>query len=992
MVVDMEIKYFKNPPAESRPAPFWSWNDNLTAEELTRQIREMSQKGWGSFFMHSRVGLVTPYLSDEWFSLVNTCCEAAQNENMYAHLYDEDKWPSGFAGGAVTQHKEFRQRVLCFIDRSNMITGDEILSEYDGKVIVKRIVPVGDLWFNGYCYADLMNKDAVEEFFKTTHEQYFKNCSDYFGSTIPTIFTDEPCFVMYHFTGSGGNKCDFLPWTDKLPEVFLRSKGYNLLDHLDALFNEVDGFEKVRFDFFDTALNLFIESFSKPYYEWCEKHNIALTGHFMAEDALEHQTSWTGASMPHYEYMQRPGIDKLGRTIDVPQTVKQLTSVSEQLNKERNLSEVFGCMGQHASFFHRKWISQWQAVLGIDFVNHHLSLYSMRGERKRDYPANLFYQQPWWHEEKACSDYIARMCEYVHSTKRDVDILFIHPVTTAWCLFDTHKRLHFLPASIDLYNKEFISLTKKLIEAKLDFHYGDETIMKKHASVKGDAICIGDFTYHTVMLPPMANITSGTAKLLKAFADNGGKIVCQRPYAYLIDGEKSEPEFLNNAVISETTAETIKKTDALYPDRIQIIDTLSACNALSVMADHKFDDKHEYYFIVSTEETRSINTRISIKTDKHISVLDLSDGEAYALDTRSNNGRKEFDAKLYPAGALLLRLSDKPEGEKPQKAYLGSGAELASTEIIKTLSPISASLSEENVLVINDADLEMNGKLIAQNAPLSTLWHTHFYPAENGTPFKATYTFEVSSMPGGALTAVVEMAQNLDKVTFNGKAIELPSQNVMFDDTCYKDINFRKLDIGMPVIGTNKLVIEGKKVNNITGIKCHEPVLDNKSHKPTELEAIYITGDFSVMTDDDIHFSIVSPYMPEAQNIVESGCPFYAGNVDIKFEFDADGDLPVYLQLNGVDASCVRLNVNGTDCGLCCWEPFVYDISSAVCNGENTATATLSTTLFNMTGPNRVDNIKQRRNIDPPTFVNADLFNEKYEFQRYGIKGASLLK
>ncbi len=80
------------------------------------------------------------------------------------------------------------------------------------------------------------------------------------------------------------------------------------------------------------------------------------------------------------------------------------------------------------SFFHRKWIGDWQAALGISFINHHLSLYSMRGERKRDYPANLFYQQPWWSEERGLADYFARLCAAVSEGKRQVDILVIQPL------------------------------------------------------------------------------------------------------------------------------------------------------------------------------------------------------------------------------------------------------------------------------------------------------------------------------------------------------------------------------------------------------------------------------------------------------------------------------------------------------------------------------------------------------------------------------------
>ena len=57
---------FKNPGKDYRSVPFWSWNDRLSIKELVSQVRDMKEKGIGGFFMHSREGLETPYLREEW--------------------------------------------------------------------------------------------------------------------------------------------------------------------------------------------------------------------------------------------------------------------------------------------------------------------------------------------------------------------------------------------------------------------------------------------------------------------------------------------------------------------------------------------------------------------------------------------------------------------------------------------------------------------------------------------------------------------------------------------------------------------------------------------------------------------------------------------------------------------------------------------------------------------------------------------------------------
>ena len=93
------LKEFANPGSAYRGKPFWSWNGELTKEELIRQVHVMKAMGLGGFFMHSRTGLITEYLGDEWFRLTNACADEGEKTDMEAWLYDEDRWPSGSARG-----------------------------------------------------------------------------------------------------------------------------------------------------------------------------------------------------------------------------------------------------------------------------------------------------------------------------------------------------------------------------------------------------------------------------------------------------------------------------------------------------------------------------------------------------------------------------------------------------------------------------------------------------------------------------------------------------------------------------------------------------------------------------------------------------------------------------------------------------------------------------------------------------------------------------
>ena len=107
------ISSFASPSVEYRGKPFWSWNGELRGEELVRQAHVMKEMGLGGYFMHSRAGLITEYLGDEWFDLINEVADAAEEDGMEAWLYDEDRWPSGTAGGKVTAaHPEYALRAL----------------------------------------------------------------------------------------------------------------------------------------------------------------------------------------------------------------------------------------------------------------------------------------------------------------------------------------------------------------------------------------------------------------------------------------------------------------------------------------------------------------------------------------------------------------------------------------------------------------------------------------------------------------------------------------------------------------------------------------------------------------------------------------------------------------------------------------------------------------------------------------------------------------
>ena len=67
------IYEFDHPSAEFSPMPFWFWNDTLTEEEISRQMRAFKEKGVDGFVIHPRLGLDPgiPYMGERWLGVLS---------------------------------------------------------------------------------------------------------------------------------------------------------------------------------------------------------------------------------------------------------------------------------------------------------------------------------------------------------------------------------------------------------------------------------------------------------------------------------------------------------------------------------------------------------------------------------------------------------------------------------------------------------------------------------------------------------------------------------------------------------------------------------------------------------------------------------------------------------------------------------------------------------------------------------------------------------
>ena len=72
-------------------------------EQVRDTLHDMADQKVMQVFVHPRPGLMTPYLSDDWFRLWKAALDEAERLDMNIWIYDENSYPSGFAGGWVPE-------------------------------------------------------------------------------------------------------------------------------------------------------------------------------------------------------------------------------------------------------------------------------------------------------------------------------------------------------------------------------------------------------------------------------------------------------------------------------------------------------------------------------------------------------------------------------------------------------------------------------------------------------------------------------------------------------------------------------------------------------------------------------------------------------------------------------------------------------------------------------------------------------------------------
>lgn len=970
--LDHSTELFKNPPREFRGAPFWAWNSALDPKVLADQVDIFAEMGFGGFNMHVRQGLETPYLGPDFFKAVKSCVARAEETGLTAWLYDEDRWPSGAAGGFATKTPKTRVKALALVSDkmegavhdyhdaiesgapvfvaafSLDINEDGLLVSYkrvseDEECENKRYFYCitargGEPRYNMQAYLDTLSRDAVDHFKQITYEAFKREVGEDFGKSIPAIFTDEPQTVAGKNLKSGFDKKRMdNPWTWDFHETFKQAYGFDLTERLPEIFYRcVDESDmSPRYYYFRHLADRFAESFIDNLGNWCEKNNIMFTGHLMQEDSLIEITNRCFDPMRMYKSMQLPGIDVLyDRSLFT--TAKQCESVVRQTGKIGMLSEMYGVTNWDYDFRGHKSQGDWQACLGVTVRVPHLSWQTMKGEGKRDYPASIFYQSPWYKEYKIIEDHYARVNTALTRGKACSNVAVLHPIESFYMRYASRAE-----SSMDYeeLNRQFTELCGWLLLGSVNFDYVAESLMEELCKNPTCPLKVGEMEYDTVVLDNCENLRPYTIKALKDFAAAGGKLIIsgRTPYMSLAKLSDEAKALCDCAeVISHTRSALLR---AIAPSRDVVIKHEGGELTEDLLYTRRTEGDVDWLFVCNAYKPELLhipakkNIEIIVNGLYRASLYNTENGEIEKISWSARGGKTKIKASLFDFDSLLIKLeklATEDEALLPEMKIMRSD--------IYVPSQVDYKLSEPNALILDMPEWSVDGGRLYPreelmridekvrnllNLPLKRTkvvqpWAVKDEPEKSELYLKFTFNSEVDY--SGATLALENLHKS--KVVFNGTAVDTAAVGYYVDreiHTC-----------ALPDI------LRGENILEITmpfGIR-------------TDAENCFVLGNFGTAYKGSEAYITTLPEKLHFGDVTRQGLAFYGADITYDTVFSLNESTEVEFELSYYRGALIRVDVDGKEAGYIWKSPFRL-VTDLLGEGEHNVSFTVFGNRYN---------------------------------------------
>jgi hypothetical protein len=965
---------FAKPPADMRPVAMWFLNGKLEDDELRRQIREMASGGIGGVQIAARTGLETAYLSERWFDIVRLTLEEAGRHGMAVWLADEYPYPSGTSGGEVIlRHPEFRAWQM----RASRIVaapGEQIRAAAPGTVLLRAVaVPQGGAWSDAQVldqhvgvwqheqvlfqpssvyltrqrymsnaprpllewrappdtsweiwliaaaeitdykffgsYVDLCNPEACRYFLETTYERYAQRLGAQFGN-LAGFFLDES-----HPQN----------WSWSLPGYFRRHRGYDLVQSLPALFTDVGpDTPRVRYDYWQSITELFMESFHKPLAEWCAQHGVKLS----LEVPSTRNVVQRYADVPGID----PGHDKVGTPLEdilareLGSYRRNLTfpaSLAAQTGRRRVLDELFHSVGWSLTLQDMKAMLDRAAARGANLFAFHAFCYTIGGLRKWDAPPSEFEQNPYWPYFSRLSTYAGRLAYAMTRGQRVAKLAVLDPVSTLWSHQDAAgKRDDTAHRAVAVWT----AILRELTAVQRPHDTLDPLILVE-ADVSQGVVRVGEAAYRLIVLPSMLSLESAAWRKLEEFVAHGGVVIAcgalpsevvevdgavvQRCAEAFLRDQRGFKRIAGPAALASTLDEILPADVRIVPASRQVL-----------LAQRRDGDRDLFLIANSGENPLSCEVRFPAGS---VVRYDLETGASEPL--AAVDGAVRLDFAAY--GCHLISVGGPPTSPP---------IDVPPVDVIDVDldGEWRCEVEGDNIVRLDRFDFTMQSNwdtaVSVAPKPLINLLQDvtgaqQGWPGELSVPplfgappriqlklpgvARYRACFEVEEMPSRALVCLEEASLSGEwRISLNGTSV------TRFTRRRRWDIGNQEADV-LPLLrpGTNRLEVEVRAQESWDGL----------------LDALHLLGDFGVFFDQRncpiLRKPLTSLRWSERHT---SGYPYYAGTFHLTRAVALTAaERPSQLRLPDSElmfAGVAELRVDGRSLGVRTWAPFAWTL------------------------------------------------------------------
>ncbi|MDH6520952.1 hypothetical protein M2163_002062 [Streptomyces sp. SAI-135] len=544
---------FDNPPRDFGPTPLWWWSGaKVTRDRLAWQLRRFADGGVHNLVVINLApagptfGARTDdpvWFGEEWWARFRDACEIAGDLGTRLWFYDQIGFSGANVQGGITRrHPEAAGRalrsrparvtagtvtlrgtetLLGAYDRTGArlpVTGPAHIEAPDGTEV--RLVLAVPTAF------DYLNPEAVGLLFDAIHHEYDRRVPEHLGNVIAGSFQDE-----LPATNS---------WTDRFPEEFRTRRGYDLLEHLPALFtgDDCERARKIRADYYAVRAELTEEALFRPLAAWHEERGLLLgcdQSHPARSGFPTQSTQLYTDYFRTHRWYSAAGSDHHG-------DAKVHSSMAHLYGHERVWIESFHSSGWGGTLEETyDWLLPFLRS-GANLYNPHASYFGTAGGWFEWAPPSTDWRQPYWRQYPAFSRAVARLCSILSWGTYSADVAVLYPSATMQALLPLDApvqhfgdgRLGAAHADVDQTQRDYLELCGSnnwlrpavgaLDRRRVSFDVIDDASVQGAKAGDG-ALRVRDLAYTAVLLPSASVLEHETARRLTELLDAGGRVV-----------------------------------------------------------------------------------------------------------------------------------------------------------------------------------------------------------------------------------------------------------------------------------------------------------------------------------------------------------------------------------------------------------------------------------------------------------------------------------